>query len=41
MEDILLMKKIDEIMDIIQEPMEWMSIGFFIATIFFATVIKW
>ena len=27
MEDLLLMKRYNEIMDIIQEPLEWMTIG--------------
>ena len=33
------MKRYNEIMDIIQEPMEWMTIGIFIATVLFVIVI--
>lgn len=33
------MRRYNKIMDSIQEPLEWMTIGFFIATVLFVTVV--
>ena len=33
------MRRYSKIMDSIQEPLEWMTIGFFIATVILVTVV--